>query len=104
VAAKPKGQRRRAARRTVTVVNRLGLHARAAAKFVKTAGAFNAKVTVARKSPDGEGERVPGDSIMGLMMLAAGSGTKLLMRAQGSDALPVLDALARLVAGGFEED
>ncbi len=104
MAAKPKGKRRTSARRTVTVVNRLGLHARAANKFVKTVRAFNVKVTVARKVLGGEGERVPGDSIMGLMMLAAGPGTRLAVRAHGPDAVPVLDALSRLIAGRFEED
>lgn len=86
-------------RRTVTVTNRRGLHARAAAKFVKTAEAFNATVRVHRAGMD-----VGGDSIMGLMMLAAGPGTEIDLEAHGEDAEAALDALVALVERKFDED
>jgi phosphocarrier protein len=85
--------------RTVTIVNRRGLHARAAARFVKTAERFKAEVTVARKDA-----AVSGLSIMGLMMLAAGPGATLELRASGEDAAAALDALVKLVADKFDED
>lgn len=82
----------------VTIVNRRGLHARAAAKFVKLAGTFDAKVTVVRG-----GTEVGGGSIMGLMMLAAGPGTTLQLSASGPAATAALNALSQLVADGFHE-
>ena len=85
--------------RTVTIVNRRGLHARAAARFVKTAERFKAEVTVVRKDAS-----VSGLSIMGLMMLAAGPGSTLELRATGEEAEAALDALAKLVADKFDED
>ena len=85
-------------RRTVTVTNRLGLHARAAARFVKIAGSFDAEVEVTRN-----GTAVSGKSILGLMMLAAGPGAELELCALGPDAEEALEALARLVEGGFDE-
>jgi phosphocarrier protein HPr len=85
--------------RTVTIVNRRGLHARAAARFVKTVERFKAEVTVARKD-----QAVSGLSIMGLMMLAAGPGSTLELRASGEEADAALDALAKLVADKFDED
>ena len=85
--------------RTVTIVNRRGLHARAAARFVKTVERFKAEVTVARKD-----QVVSGLSIMGLMMLAAGPGSTLELRASGEEADAALDALAKLVADKFDED
>jgi phosphocarrier protein len=88
-----------AATRTVTIVNRRGLHARAAARFVKTAERFKAEVTVVRKD-----QAVSGLSIMGLMMLAAGPGSTLELRASGEEADAALDALAKLVADKFDED
>jgi phosphocarrier protein HPr len=84
---------------TVTIVNRRGLHARAAARFVKTAERFRADITVVRKDAT-----VSGLSIMGLMMLAAGPGATLELRASGEDAAAALDALAKLVADKFDED
>jgi phosphocarrier protein HPr len=84
--------------RQVTIVNRRGLHARAAAKFVKMAEAFTAEIEVAR-----DGTTVSGTSIMGLMMLAAARGSALEIRARGEQAAAALDALAALVEGGFEE-
>jgi phosphocarrier protein len=87
------------AERRVTILNKRGLHARAAAKFVKLAGQFGAELTVTK-----DGVAVSGRSIMGLMMLAAGPGTELSIRAEGSDADAALDALAGLVAAKFDED
>jgi phosphocarrier protein len=94
----PKTNRRVAQRRAVTIVNRRGLHARAAAKFVQTVGRHDAVVTVSH-----DGHKVPGLSIMGLMTLAAAQGTTLTISARGPDAEGVLAALARLVADGFGE-
>ena len=85
--------------RIVTIVNPRGLHARAAARFVKVAERFDAEVTVA-----GNGAGVSGRSIMGLMMLAAGPGSELELTATGPEARAALDALAALVAQGFDED
>ena len=82
----------------LTIVNSLGLHARAAAKFVHTAGAFNAHIRVAR------GDReVDGKSIMGLMMLAAGHGAKLIVTAEGTDAEEAVMELGLLIQNGFED-
>ncbi len=86
-------------RRTVPIVNKLGLHARAAAQFVKRAGAFDADITVSKDGVD-----VSGDSILGLMRLAAGLGATITIAASGRDAARAIDALAALVADGFEED
>jgi phosphocarrier protein len=86
-------------RREATIVNRRGLHARAAARFVKVAEQFVAEVQVAK-----DGMMVSGTSIMGLMMLAATTGSKLEMTARGREAEAALDALAMLVASGFDED
>ncbi len=82
----------------VVIPNRLGLHARAAARFVATASTFQAEIHVRR----GE-KRVNGKSIMGLMMLAAGKGTTLTLECEGPDAKQALTALTALVEGGFEE-
>lgn len=82
----------------VMVINQRGLHARAAAKFVKLAGGFEAAITVTAK-----GTAVPGLSIMGLMMLAAGPGTELEIRANGEDAPAALAALVDLVSRRFDE-
>ena len=83
----------------VTICNQRGLHARAAAKFVKVAGNFQATVTVTR-----DGMSVTGTSIMGLMMLAAAKGSDIRMTAEGDDAREALAALAELVANRFDED
>jgi phosphocarrier protein HPr len=85
--------------RTVTICNRRGLHARAAAKFVKLAETFEAEVTVSKN-----GASVSGLSIMGLMMLAAGPGTQIRIEAEGAEAAKAVDALATLVGGGFDEE
>jgi len=86
-------------RADVTIINQLGLHARAAARFVETASRFTAEVTVT----NGE-ESVSGKSILGLMMLAAGQGTPLTMTASGPDAEAAIDALAELIAQRFHEN
>jgi phosphocarrier protein len=83
----------------VEIVNERGLHARASAKFVKLAAAFDAEVTVSR-----EGTTVDARSIMGLMMLAAGLGSTIEIAAEGPEAKPALDALVELVQGRFDED
>jgi phosphocarrier protein len=86
------------ASRDVVICNRRGLHARAAARFVKLAFEFDADVTVAKN-----GSSVSGRSIMGLMMLAAGPGTELRLSATGTDAARAIEALAALVSCGFDE-
>ncbi len=83
---------------SVPVVNPLGLHARPSAEFVKTAGRFQASVTVAK-----DGLEVNGKSIMGMMMLAAECGSSLTIRAEGDDAEAAITALTALVAAGFGE-
>lgn len=83
----------------VTICNQKGLHARAAAKFVKLAESFDAQVTVQKNDTC-----VPGSSIMGLMMLAAGPGCEIEIEAVGPGAQAAVDALAQLVAGKFDED
>jgi phosphocarrier protein HPr len=85
--------------RTVTIRNQRGLHARAAAKFVKLAGQFDAEIVVERN-----GSEVAGQSIMGLMMLAAGPGSAIVIAASGREAPAALDALAELVERGFDEE
>ena len=86
-------------RRIVTICNKRGLHARAAARFVKLAYAFKAEVMVAKN-----GAAVSGRSIMGLMMLAAGPGTAIELRATGPEAERAVEALAALISGGFDEE
>jgi len=85
--------------RILTICNRRGLHARSSAKFVKCVAEFNAEVKVSR-----DGQTVSGASIMGLLMLGAAKGCDIEVSAEGPDAEAVLDALAALVSGGFEED
>jgi len=87
------------AERRATILNKRGLHARAAAKFVKLAAQFAAEVTVVK-----DGVSVSGRSIMGLMMLAAGPGSELALSAAGPDAEAALDAIAALIAARFDED
>ena len=90
--------------RAVTICNLRGLHARAAARFVSLAERYGASVEVSRLA-DGlpDGEAVSARSIMGLMMLGAGRGTGLELRAEGWDAKEALDALTALVEAGFDE-
>jgi phosphocarrier protein len=83
----------------LTIVNRLGLHARPAAMFVRIASRHRADVWVAK-----EGEEVNGKSIMGLMMLAAGQGSKLRIRCDGPDADKAMEELEELIKAGFNED
>jgi phosphocarrier protein len=84
---------------TVTIRNRKGLHARASAKFVKCAETFDAAIVVSR-----DGQSVGGTSIMGLMMLAAGPGSEIVIVAEGAERQQALDALVALVANGFGEE
>ena len=83
----------------LAVVNRLGLHARPAAMFVRIASRHRAEIWVAK-----EGEEVNGKSIMGLMMLAAGQGSKLRIRCDGPDADKAMEELEELIKAGFNED
>lgn len=85
--------------RRVLIINRRGLHARAAAKFAKLAGTFDAQITVARN-----GTEVCASSIMGLMMLAAAPGCELDLEARGPAAEAAMGALCALVANKFDED
>ena len=87
------------AERSVTIVNQRGLHARAAAKFVKLAEGFTAEITVSKN-----GSSVSGRSIMGLMMLAAGIGCQIAIKAEGDDAAAAVAALAYLVESKFDEN
>ncbi len=88
-----------AAETSVEIQNERGLHARASATFVKLAATFDAEVTVSK-----DGATVDARSIMGLMMLAAGPGSRIAIRADGPDAKVAVAALAELVANRFEED
>jgi phosphocarrier protein len=83
----------------VEVTNERGLHARASAKFVKLAATFDAEVTVSK-----DGATVDARSIMGLMMLAAGPGSQIVIHAEGAEANDAVEALTELVANRFEED
>jgi phosphocarrier protein len=84
--------------RVLQIVNSRGLHARASARFVQTVEKFDAEVTVTRG-----GETVGGDSIMGLMMLSAGPGTSITVKATGLQANEAVEALDALVASRFGE-
>lgn len=84
--------------RRVMIQNKLGLHARASARFAATAGAYGCDVHIIK-----EGIEVNGKSIMGIMMLAAGKGTEITIRAEGSNAETALDALEQLVNERFGE-
>lgn len=83
----------------VTIVNKLGLHARPAAMFVRVANKHRAEVWVEK-----DGEQVNGKSIMGLMMLAAGQGSRLLLTAEGADAQGALQELQELIERRFDEE
>jgi phosphocarrier protein HPr len=86
-------------KREVTIINKLGLHARAAAKFVTVAARFGADIKVCR-----DGREVNGKSIMGVMMLAAARGAHLELWAAGEDAEQALDSLETLIQQRFGED
>ena len=96
----PKLEHRRKLRAYVAICNRKGLHARASAKFVKCAEAFDATVTVTKDGRIMAG----GTSIMSLMSLAAGPGTQLVLEAEGTERAQALRALVALVEAGFGED
>ncbi|MEP6603062.1 MAG: HPr family phosphocarrier protein [Spartobacteria bacterium] len=83
----------------IAIVNRLGLHARPAAMFVRIASRYRSEIWVAKET-----EEVNGKSIMGLMMLAAGQGSKLRVRCEGPDADKAMEELEELVASRFNED
>ena len=85
--------------RVIEIVNKKGLHARASAKFVQCVEQFDTEVKVTRG-----GETVGGTSIMGLMMLAAGTGTSITVQASGRQAAEAMDAIVKLVGSGFGED
>ena len=87
------------AEKEITIVNRLGMHARPAAMFVRVASRYRCEVWVEK-----EGEQINGKSIMGLMMLAAGQGSKLKVRCEGPDADKALREIEELIAGRFSEE
>lgn len=84
--------------REIRIINKLGLHARAASKFVTLASTFQAQIRLRK-----DNREVNGKSIMGIMMLAAGRGSHLVLSAEGPDAEAALDALERLVSSRFGE-
>jgi phosphocarrier protein len=85
--------------REVEIINKLGLHARASARLTQVAGEFKSNVWLSRN-----GRRVNAKSIMGVMMLAAAQGTKLVIETEGPDETEAMRAVAGLIAGRFEED
>ena len=85
-------------RSTVTISNKLGLHARASAKLTKLAGSFKSEVHLTRN-----GRRINAKSIMGVMMLAAGKGSTITIEADGEGADAALAALQKLIADKFDE-
>jgi phosphocarrier protein len=85
--------------RELEIINKLGIHARPAALFVKTANRFKCDIFVEK-----DGEKVNGKSIMGLMMLAAGPGSRLKVHAEGNDASAALEEIEALISAKFNED
>jgi phosphocarrier protein len=83
----------------LTIANKLGIHARPAALFVKTANRFACEIFVEK-----DGEKINGKSIMGLMMLAAGPGSKLILHVRGTDAHAAIAEIEALVKRKFDED
>ncbi|MDP8262281.1 MAG: HPr family phosphocarrier protein [Candidatus Ancaeobacter aquaticus] len=83
----------------VSIVNELGIHARPAAMFVKLANTFTSEIFIEKDK-----EQVNGKSIMGIMMLAAGKGTKIIIRAEGEDADSAVDAIEKLITDKFGEE
>jgi phosphocarrier protein HPr len=83
----------------ITIINRLGLHARPAAMFVRIANRYRSEIWVEK-----EGEQINGKSIMGLMMLAAGQGSKLMIRCEGPDADRAMEEIEDLINRRFSED
>ena len=98
-AAKPAGNTAAKIKKEMVVANKLGIHARPAAMFVKTANQFECEVFVEK-----DGETVNGKSIMGLMMLAAGPGSKIRVLAEGNDAARALTEIEALLKRKFDED
>jgi len=82
----------------ITIINKLGLHARAAAKFVDLASQFESQIEVERN-----GRIINGKSIMGVMMLAAGKGKKIILHIEGNDEQVAFDNIAELIANKFDE-
>ncbi|MDT7540931.1 MAG: phosphocarrier protein HPr [Acidobacteriota bacterium] len=87
--------------RGVVIVNRLGLHARAAAKLVRAAGAFRSVIRIERTDGGGSADA---KSILSVLMLAASRGTELKITAEGADAVQAIDAVCTLIEDGFGED
>ena len=85
--------------RECVIRNRLGLHARAAAKFVHTAARYSSQIRVSRA-----GRTMDGKSIMGILLLAASAGSTVVITADGADEVDAVEALCRLVEGGFGEE
>ena len=85
--------------RETEIVNRLGLHARAAAKLVHMAGGFQSRVTVVK-----DGEEVDAKSILGILLLAAGQGSQIVIRCDGKDEEQALKAVTALIANRFDEE
>jgi phosphocarrier protein len=85
--------------REITIINKLGMHARAAAKFVKLATSFESDIDI-----EGRSRRVNGKSIMGVMMLAASKGSIITIHARGKDAVESVDRLEALINNRFDED
>ncbi|PID62742.1 MAG: phosphocarrier protein HPr [Gammaproteobacteria bacterium] len=85
--------------RQLEIINKLGLHARAASRLVKLAGRFESSVDIEK-----DGQRVNAKSIMGVMMLAAGCGSTITLHTEGSDADAALTAVAELIDNRFDED
>jgi phosphocarrier protein HPr len=85
--------------RQTEIVNRLGLHARAAAKLVHTAGGFQSRVTVVK-----DGEEVDAKSILGILLLAAAQGSRVIIRCEGQDEEDAMRAVTQLIANRFDEE
>lgn len=85
--------------REAEIVNQLGLHARAAAKMVHTAGAYQSRITISRN-----GEEVDAKSILGIMMMAVGYGSTVTLRCEGNDEEAAMKAVADLIANRFGEE
>jgi phosphocarrier protein len=98
-AAKQTGNTATSVKKELVVANKLGIHARPAAMFVKTANQFDCEVFVEK-----DGETVNGKSIMGLMMLAAGPGSKIRVQADGQDAARAVNEIEALLKRKFDED
>ncbi len=88
--------------RKIKIINKLGLHARAAAKLVKLASSFESKIEISRQDPD-QSKTVNGKSIMGVMMLAASKETEIILLAEGPDEETALTEIEALIADRFGE-